>query len=168
MHESPFHFGSMTAAVALGTLQVVVCVPRTDITKRGEASGAVRAAPAAAASDAPTTTSANSGHIRLACPSHPSLIRVRMYHRPNDFLIPEPPSAQEPREPPVLEDSASGLALGAVVDRVLLEVHARDRRAAHVAGLIELVVDAVDVRVLCAALAQLEPALELRVDRLPQ
>ncbi len=51
--------------------------------------------------------------------------------------------AQEPRKPAVLEQAAPGLALRAVVDRVLLEVDAGDRRAADVAGLAELVVDAV-------------------------
>ena len=51
--------------------------------------------------------------------------------------------AEQARQPPVLEHAAAGLALRAVVDRVLLEVDARDRRAADVAGLAELVVDAV-------------------------
>src|SRR5205085_6814787 len=51
-------------------------------------------------------------------------------------------------------------------DRVLTEVHARDRRRAHVARLAEAVVNAVGLRVLRPALAQLEPALELDVDRL--
>src|SRR5204862_481399 len=47
----------------------------------------------------------------------------------------------------------------------LLVVDARDRRAAHVAGLAELVVYAVDALVAGSALAQLEPARELGVDR---
>ena len=67
--------------------------------------------------------------------------------------------------PPVLQHAAAGLAVGAVVDRVLLVVDARDRRAADVARLVELVVHAVGARVVRAALAQLEPALELGVDR---
>ena len=69
--------------------------------------------------------------------------------------------AEQARQPPVLEHPAAGLARGAVVDRVLLEVDARDRRAADVARLAEPVVDAVGLRVVRAALAQLEPAREL-------
>ena len=61
--------------------------------------------------------------------------------------------AQEPREAAVFEDPAAGLALGAVVDRVLLEVDACDRCAAHVARLAELVVHAARPLVVRAALA---------------
>ena len=50
-------------------------------------------------------------------------------------------SAQQAREPAVLEQPAAGLAARAVVDRVLLEVDARDRRAALRARLAEPVVD---------------------------
>jgi hypothetical protein len=63
------------------------------------------------------------------------------------------PLAQEAGEPPVLQDPAAGLALGAVVDRVLLEVDAREGSAADVARLAELVVDAVRPLVVGAALA---------------
>ena len=60
--------------------------------------------------------------------------------------------AEAPREPPVLEDSSAGLASGAVVDRVLLEVDLRDRGAAAVAGLAELLMDAVGLLVVRALL----------------
>ena len=76
------------------------------------------------------------------------------------------PLAKQARQAPVLEHAPAGLAVGAVVDRVLLEVDARDRRAADVARLAELVVDAIRALVVRAALAQLEPAFELGVDRL--
>jgi hypothetical protein len=61
--------------------------------------------------------------------------------------------SQEPRQPAILQDPAAGLALRAVEDGVLVEVDALDRSGADVAGLVELVVDAVDLRVLRAALA---------------
>src|SRR3954453_9282232 len=72
---------------------------------------------------------------------------------------------QEAGEPAVLERPSARLAFRAVVDRVLLEVDARDRRPAHVARLAEVVMDAIRLRVVRAALAQLEPAGELGVDR---
>jgi hypothetical protein len=61
--------------------------------------------------------------------------------------------AQQPRQAPVLEHPAACLALGAVVDGVLLEVNALDGRRADVARLVELVMDAVDLRILRPALA---------------
>ena len=64
-----------------------------------------------------------------------------------------------------LRTRPAGLAGRAVVDRVLLVVDARDRGLADEARLAEPVVDAVDPRVVRAALAQLEPARELLVDR---
>src|SRR4051794_7019433 len=72
---------------------------------------------------------------------------------------------QQAREAAVLEDPAARLAGGAVEDRVLVVVDARERRAADVAGLAEPVVDPVGLLVRRAALAQLEAARELRVDR---
>src|SRR5213079_2950852 len=75
-------------------------------------------------------------------------------------------SSQELGEPPVLEHPAAGQAVGAVVDGVLLEVDAGDGRAADVARLAELLVDPVDARVARAALAELEAARQLGVDRL--
>src|SRR5262249_55269061 len=74
-------------------------------------------------------------------------------------------SSPQSREAPVLEHAALGLALGAVVDRVLLEVDSRERRAAAPARLAELVVDAVGLRVVRTGEPELEPALELVVDR---
>src|SRR6266511_3495433 len=74
-------------------------------------------------------------------------------------------SAQQPRQPSVLEDPAARLAGRAVVDRVLLEVDLRDRCAAGVAGLAEMPVHAVDTLVAKAALPQLEPPAKLGVDR---
>src|SRR4029078_5332261 len=74
--------------------------------------------------------------------------------------------ARKRGSPGCLEEAAAGLALGAVVDRVLLEVDAGDRSAAGVTGLAELVVDAADLRVLRAALAQFEAPRELGVDRI--
>src|SRR5215204_6602487 len=71
--------------------------------------------------------------------------------------------AKEPREAAVLEDPALGLAGRAVVDRVLLEVHARDRGSAHVAGLGQLVVHAIRLLVVRSALSQLQAARELGV-----
>src|SRR6476620_8620622 len=56
---------------------------------------------------------------------------------------PPRPSLEETREPAILERPAAGLTRGAVVDRVLLEVDARERRAAALARLAELVVHAV-------------------------
>src|SRR4029453_8063206 len=52
------------------------------------------------------------------------------------------------REAAGLEQPAAGLAVGAVEDRVLLEIHLGDRRSADVAGLAELAVDTVDAVVL--------------------
>src|SRR6185503_8920187 len=72
---------------------------------------------------------------------------------------------KQPRKPPVLEDAPTGLAVGAVEDRVLLEVDLGDGHAADVARLAETPVDAVRLRVVGAPLAQLEPARELRVHR---
>ena len=69
--------------------------------------------------------------------------------------------AQQARETAVLEDPPLGLAARAVVDRVLLEVDARERRAALRARLVEAVVHAVDLLVGGAALAELEAAREL-------
>src|SRR5689334_2025950 len=73
--------------------------------------------------------------------------------------------AQKSRKSTVLEQPPAGLALRAVEDRVLLEIDLLDRRPADVTGLVQLLVHAVDLRVLGAPLAQLEPSLELRVDR---
>src|SRR5215471_149592 len=56
-------------------------------------------------------------------------------------------SSQQSREAPVLEHAALGLALRAVVDRVLLEVDPRELRAAAPARLAQLVVDPVGLRV---------------------
>src|SRR3984893_2968358 len=50
---------------------------------------------------------------------------------------------QEARKPPILENAASGLAVRAVVDRVLLEVDLGDWRAADMTGLAELLVHSV-------------------------
>src|SRR5262249_46821459 len=69
------------------------------------------------------------------------------------------------RKGPVLQDRAAGLAVGAVEDRVLLEVDLGERRPADVAGLSEPAVDAVGALVGGAALSQLEAAGELAVDR---
>src|SRR5581483_1473371 len=74
-------------------------------------------------------------------------------------------SAQQAREPPILEDAAGGLAAGAVEDGVLLEVDLPDRRAADMAGLAEPSVHPVGLLVGGAALAEREPPLELGVDR---
>src|SRR5262245_32023230 len=74
-------------------------------------------------------------------------------------------SSQQSREAPILEYAALGLALRAVVDRVLVEVDARKRRAAAPARLAEPVVDAIGLRVVRAREPQLEPALELVVHR---
>src|SRR5579871_3252557 len=74
-------------------------------------------------------------------------------------------SFQEPRHSPVLEDAAAGLARGAVVDRVLVEIDAGDRRAAPFARAAELVVDTVGLLVVRAGEPQLEPAVHLRADR---
>src|SRR4051794_4310451 len=82
--------------------------------------------------------------------------------RPDRF----PPLLEQARQAAVLEDAAAGLTAGAVVDRVLLVLDAGDRGLADEAGLAELVVDAVDGRVLLAALAQLEATRELAADRL--
>src|SRR5262249_28059792 len=73
-------------------------------------------------------------------------------------------SSQQAREPAVLEHAALGLADRAVVDRVLLEVDARERGAAAPARLAEAVVDAVDGRVGGALQAQLDAALHLGSD----
>ena len=59
---------------------------------------------------------------------------------------------QEPGQAAVLEHAAARLAVRAVVDRVLLEVDRRDRVPADVAGLAEVVVDAVGPLVVRAAL----------------
>ena len=67
--------------------------------------------------------------------------------------------------PAVLEHAPAGLALRAVVDRVLVVVDALERVAADVARLAEAVVDAVDLRVLRAAVAEVEAAGQLLVDR---
>ena len=56
-------------------------------------------------------------------------------------------SLEQPREAAVLEHAPVGLAGRAVVDRVLLEVDPRERRAAARARLAELVVHAVGLRV---------------------
>src|SRR5437899_4480364 len=74
-------------------------------------------------------------------------------------------SAQQARKPAVLQYAAAGLAIRAVIDRVLLEVHLRERRATDVARLAELLVHAVGALVARATLAQLEAALKLGVDR---
>src|SRR3954465_1892287 len=76
--------------------------------------------------------------------------------------------AEQPGQPAVLEHASAGLALRAVIDRVLLEVDARDRRPAHVARLAEMVVHAVRPLVVGAALPKLEPTQELGVDRAGQ
>src|SRR5581483_7629774 len=76
-----------------------------------------------------------------------------------------PSLTQQTGKTAVFEHASPGLAGGAVVDRMLLEVDLGERRAAHVARLAEALVDAVRLRVRGAALAQLEPARELRVDR---
>src|SRR5262249_6033441 len=67
--------------------------------------------------------------------------------------------------PAVLQHPPTGLARGAVVDRVLLVVDACDGRRALGARLAEPVVDPVRTLVAGAAQAQLEPALQLFVDR---
>src|SRR5262249_37108803 len=72
---------------------------------------------------------------------------------------------QEPGEPTVLQRSARGLALRAVEDRVLLEVDLRDRGAAALARLAQLVVDAVDGRVRLAGKPELEAPRHLVSDR---
>src|SRR5579862_3913816 len=59
-------------------------------------------------------------------------------------------SPQQAREPSVLEYSAFRLARRAVVDRVLLEVDARERRAVAGTRIAELVVHAVGLRVVRA------------------
>src|SRR5437763_12337234 len=72
---------------------------------------------------------------------------------------------EEPREAPVFQDTAAGLADRAVEDRVLFEVDAREGRAAARARFAELVVDAVDDRVALACDSQLEAACHLLADR---
>ena len=72
---------------------------------------------------------------------------------------------EEAREAPVLQGAAAGLALRAVVDRVLLEVDAGERRPAAGAWLAEAVVHAIHLAVLPAVEAQLEPPCELVPDR---
>src|SRR5215217_4317736 len=72
---------------------------------------------------------------------------------------------QQPGQAAVLEQATARLTFRAVVDRVLLEIDARDRRRAHVALLAETVVDPVRPLVGRSALTQLEPALELGLDR---
>src|SRR5918994_3821268 len=74
--------------------------------------------------------------------------------------------AKQPREAAVFQDPTLRLTGRAVVDRVLLEVHARDRRPADMAGLGELLVHAIRLLVVRSALAQLEAADELGVDRI--
>ena len=78
--------------------------------------------------------------------------------RPRTRPRARPGSAQKPREAAVLEDAPTGLALRAVVDRVLLEVDAQDRAAALRTRLAEAVVDDVDVLVALSAQPQLERA----------
>src|SRR5262249_48386486 len=56
----------------------------------------------------------------------------------------------------------------AVVDRVLLEVDPRDRRAAALTRAAELVVHAIGLLVVCARQAQLEAAVHLAPDRIRQ
>src|SRR5919109_3597092 len=85
-----------------------------------------------------------------ACRSSSSRTSVMRATVPGGF------SAEEPGEPPILEHAASRLAGRAVVDRVLLVVHALDRGAARRAGLAEAVVDAVDVAIVLPPLPQLE------------
>src|SRR5579884_913680 len=75
------------------------------------------------------------------------------------------PLLEQPREAPVLQRSPGGLAARAVVDRVLLEVDARDRRPVARARPAELVVDSVGLGVAGACKPQLEPARHLFADR---
>src|SRR5689334_18890465 len=77
-------------------------------------------------------------------------------------------STEKTRETAVLEHVPVRLALGAVVDRVLLEVDAGERRLAAPARLTELVVDAIGLRVVRAGEPQLEAACELVADRVGQ
>ena len=63
--------------------------------------------------------------------------------------------AEKPGQAAILQDPPVGLAARAVVDRVLLEVDARERRAALRTRLAEAVVDAVDLPVGGSALAEL-------------
>src|SRR5215218_8803161 len=74
-------------------------------------------------------------------------------------------SAQQARHAAVLEDPAAGLAGRAVVDRVLVVVDLRQRGAAARARLAQPPVHAVEGLVAGAALAALQPARQLRVDR---
>ncbi len=77
----------------------------------------------------------------------------------------QPRLTKEAREATVLQHPPAGLAGGAVEDRVLVVVDLGERRAAARARLAETPVDEVDGLVARAALAELEAARELGVDR---
>src|SRR5689334_13376422 len=74
------------------------------------------------------------------------------------------PLLEETREPAVFQRSAAGLACGAVRDRVLLEVHPRQRLAAAWAGGAESPVDEVHAGVVLPLLAELQRTGEILVD----
>src|SRR5256714_10261399 len=102
---------------------------------------------------------------RGGCSASTSSSRIRHGRLGRDLVLRTACTlAKEPRQPPVLEDTAAGLARRAVEDRVLLEVDLRERRAAHVTRLAEAPVDAVGLLVGGSARSELETALELEVD----
>src|SRR2546423_14455498 len=102
---------------------------------------------------------------RGGCSASTSSSRIRHGRLGRDLVLRTACTlAKEPRQPPVLEDTAAGLARRAVEDRVLLEVDLRERRAADVTRLAEAPVDAVSLLVGGSALSELETALELEVD----
>src|SRR5215211_3802059 len=84
---------------------------------------------------------------------------------PRPYSYERPCLTEKARQAAVLEDTALRLAGGAVEDRVLVEVDARDRRAAVGTRLAKPVVDAVGLAVARTSFSQLEAARELAVDR---